>query len=82
MEAAPAAAPVPVEAAGGSFHGGMSIAQAFDTHPQAKDVFAAYHLPSCPDCALSKIESLEAGARLHSLDAEQLLADLNRLVEA
>ncbi len=84
-------APVKVEAAApkaaepvssGTFHGGMSIAEAFEAHPKAKDVFAAHHLPSCMDCPLSKAESLEAGARLHSLDAAQLLADLNKLVEA
>ena len=82
VEAAPAKAPAPVKAAPkGTFHGGMSIAEAFDAHPKAKDVFAAHHLPACMDCALSKIETLDAGARLHSLDAEKLLADLNQLVE-
>jgi len=81
---APAAspAPAPLKAASGPFHGAMSIADAFATHPKAKDVFAAHHLPACTDCALSKIETLEAGARLHSLDGDKLLADLNRLVEA
>ena len=84
VEASPAKASTPTAKAApkGTFHGGMSIAEAFDAHPQAKDVFAAHHLPACMDCALSKIETLDAGARLHSLDAEKLLADLNQLAEA
>lgn len=84
-EAAPAPTVEPAPLPGpvtGAFHGGMSIAEAFEAHPEAKDIFAAHHLPSCLDCALSKVESLDAGARLHSLDAAQLLADLNQLSEA
>ncbi len=78
VEAA-ASVPVPSAAPPGAFHGAMSIAEAFEAHPKARDVFAAHHLPGCLDCALSKVESLSTGAQIHSLDAAQLLADLNQL---
>lgn len=60
----------------------MSIAAAWNAHPQAPMVFARHHLPGCIDCPLSADESLQDGAKLHSLDPVALLADLEKLVTA
>ncbi len=60
----------------------MSIAAAWNAHPQAPTVFAQHHLPGCIDCPLSEDETLEDGAKLHSLDPAALLADLEKLVTA
>ena len=64
------------------FRAEMSIAAAWNAHPEAPKVFARHHLPGCIDCPLSEDESLEAGAKLHSLDPAALLEDLEKLVTA
>lgn len=61
---------------------GMTIADAWRRHPEAPEVFAKHHLPGCIDCPVSEGESVEEGARLHSIDPEALLADLRTLTEA
>ncbi len=56
----------------------MSIMEALQAHPQAKDVFMRHGL-GCIGCMGAMMESIEAGARMHGIDVDALVADLNAL---
>jgi len=63
----------------GRFHPDMTIAEVRDAHEDADTVLARYHLGGCASCAVSSVETLGEGAKLHQIDLDGLLADLNRL---
>ena len=52
--------------------------EALQADPRARDVFAAYGM-GCIGCMGVSIESIEEGARMHGIDPEAVLADLNKL---
>ena len=56
----------------------MSIMEALQAHPQAREVFMRHGL-GCIGCMGATMESIEAGARMHGIDVDALLADLNAL---
>jgi hybrid cluster-associated redox disulfide protein len=58
----------------------MSLMEALQADPRARDVFAAHGM-GCIGCIGMSVETIEEGARMHGLDPEQVVADLNRLVE-
>jgi hybrid cluster-associated redox disulfide protein len=51
----------------------MSILEAIQADPRARDVFAAYGM----GCTM---ESVEDGAKMHGIDPQAVLADLNKLL--
>ncbi len=53
--------------------------EALQADPRARDVFAAYGM-GCVGCMGVSMESIEDGARMHGIDPEAVLADLNKLV--
>jgi len=55
----------------------MIIRTVRDAHPGITAVFQAHGLP-CAGCSVGAHETIAQGARTHSLDADALLADLNR----
>jgi hybrid cluster-associated redox disulfide protein len=57
----------------------MSMMEALQADPRARDVFAAYGM-GCVGCMGVSVESIEDGARMHGIDPEAVLADLNKLV--
>jgi hybrid cluster-associated redox disulfide protein len=57
----------------------MSMMEALQADPRAKDVFAAYGM-GCIGCMGVSMESIEDGAKMHGIDPETVVADLNRLV--
>ncbi|KKM12949.1 disulfide oxidoreductase [Clostridiales bacterium PH28_bin88] len=57
----------------------MSILEVLQAYPQARDVFARHGM-GCIECMGAEGESLEDGARMHGLNLQVLLEDLNRLV--
>ncbi|NLN06309.1 MAG: DUF1858 domain-containing protein [Firmicutes bacterium] len=56
----------------------MTIFEIIRAHPQAAAVFAVFNM-ACSDCMAVIDDTLEQGARQHSIDLEQLLIRLNAL---
>jgi hybrid cluster-associated redox disulfide protein len=56
----------------------MSMMEALQADPRAKDVFAAYGM-GCIGCMGVSMESIEDGAKMHGVDPNRVVADLNRL---
>lgn len=57
----------------------MSMMEALQADPRAKDVFAAYGM-GCIGCMGVSMESIEDGAKMHSIDPNAVVAELNKLV--
>jgi hybrid cluster-associated redox disulfide protein len=59
----------------------MSMMEALQADPRAKDVFAAYGM-GCIGCMGVSMESIEDGAKMHGIDPSMVIAELNKLVPA
>lgn len=57
----------------------MSIIDIVQAHPESLEIFAKYGM-GCIGCAAAKFENLEAGAKVHGFDADQMVADINELI--
>ncbi|TDA65662.1 MAG: DUF1858 domain-containing protein [Clostridia bacterium] len=57
----------------------MSILEVLQAYPRTQEVFARYGM-ACVSCMGATEETIEAAARMHGLDLDRLLADLNRQV--
>ena len=58
----------------------MIVGDALVLHPNARWVFASYHLGGCTHCAVSNEETLAQVAEGYGISLEKLLADLNSLL--
>ncbi len=58
----------------------MTVDAALALHPNARWVFAAYHINGCVRCSSAPLETLEEVATGYKLPLERLLADLNSLL--
>ena len=56
----------------------MSIFAALEADPQARDVFESYGMACCL-CIGAQSETIEAGAILHQVDPDTVVAELNQL---
>jgi hybrid cluster-associated redox disulfide protein len=56
-----------------------TIIEALQVHPKAREVFARHGL-GCIGCMGAAMESIENGARMHGVDPEALIRDLNQLL--
>jgi hybrid cluster-associated redox disulfide protein len=56
----------------------MSLMEALQAEPRAREVFAAHGM-GCVGCMGVSMESIEDGAKMHGIDPEVVLADLNKL---
>jgi hybrid cluster-associated redox disulfide protein len=56
----------------------MSIFQALEAHPSAREVFERHGMACCL-CIGAQSESIEAGAILHQVDPDMVVAELNVL---
>lgn len=57
----------------------MGIIDIVQKHPEALEVFAKYGM-GCIGCAAARFENLEAGAKVHGIDPDQMVADINALI--
>jgi hybrid cluster-associated redox disulfide protein len=55
-----------------------SILEALEGHPRARDVFERHGMACCL-CIGAQLESIEAGAIMHGVDADMIVAELNGL---
>ena len=67
-------------AAGKQFHPEMTVGDAMSLHPNARWVFASYHLGGCSHCAISTEETIEQVAMGYGVPLEKLVEDLNALL--
>ena len=58
----------------------MGIIEIVQNHPESLEVFAKYGL-GCIGCAAARFENLEAGAKVHGVNPEQMVAEINELIE-
>ena len=58
----------------------MIVGDALALHPNARWVFASYHLGGCTHCAVSNEETLAQVAEGYGISLEKLLGDLNSLL--
>jgi hybrid cluster-associated redox disulfide protein len=56
----------------------MSIFEALESDPGARDVFESHGMACCL-CVGAQSESIEAGAILHQVDADAVVSELNDL---
>ena len=59
----------------------MNIMEIVQTCPESVVVFQKYGL-GCIGCAAAHFENLEAGAKVHGFDPDDMVDDINRLIEA
>ncbi len=57
----------------------MNILDIVQQYPQSLEVFAKYGL-GCIGCAAARFENLEAGAKVHGFDPEEMVAEINALI--
>lgn len=58
----------------------MSIIDIVQQYPQSLEVFAKYGM-GCIGCAAARFENLEAGAKVHGFDPDEMVAEINALIE-
>ena len=58
----------------------MGIIDIVQQYPESLEVFAKYGL-GCIGCAAARLENLEAGAKVHGVDSEDKVAEINELIE-
>jgi len=58
----------------------MSIIEIVRNYPETLEVFAKNGL-GCIGCAAARYENLEAGARVHGLDPDKLVEELNAVLK-
>ena len=57
----------------------MGILDIVQQYPQSVAVFQKYGM-GCLGCAAARFENLEAGARVHGFDPDQMCDDINALI--
>jgi len=58
----------------------MNILEIVQKYPESLEVFAKYGL-GCIGCAAARFENLEAGAKVHGFDPDEMVAEINALIE-
>lgn len=59
----------------------MSIIEIAQKYPETLEVFTKFGL-GCIGCAAARYENVEAGARVHGIDPNVLLDELNKSVKS
>ena len=57
----------------------MSIIDIVQEHPESLEIFAKYGL-GCIGCAAARFENLEAGAKVHGFDPQEMVDEINTLI--
>ncbi len=50
------------------------------SHPETLEVFAQYGM-GCIGCAAARFENLEAGAKVHGIDVDEMVSAMNAIIE-
>ena len=57
----------------------MGLIEIVQQYPETVEVFQKYGL-GCLGCAAARFENLEAGAKVHGIDIESMVNDLNAVI--
>jgi len=63
------------------FNENMTVAEAMNIHPRAREVFAGYHLGGCSHCAISEFETVKQVCEGYGVPVEILLDALEGLAK-
>jgi hybrid cluster-associated redox disulfide protein len=77
MEQTPA--PNETPAAEGPFHADLTVGEAMQMHPRAREVFAGFHLGGCAHCAISEFETIRQVSEGYGVPVDMLIGALNGL---
>lgn len=58
----------------------MGLIDIVQQYPESLEVFAKYGL-GCIGCAAARFENLEAGAKVHGVDPDVMVNEINELIE-
>ena len=58
----------------------MGIMEIVSQHPETLEVFAQFGM-GCIGCAAARFENLEAGAKVHGIDVDEMVNAMNEIVE-
>ena len=58
----------------------MSIIDIVQQYPETLEVFGQFGM-GCIGCAAARFENLEAGAKVHGIDVEEMVKTLNDVAE-
>ena len=61
------------------FNVDMTVGEAMQMHPRAREVFAGFHLGGCSHCAVSEFETVRQVCEGYGVPPEVLLQALNSL---
>jgi hybrid cluster-associated redox disulfide protein len=61
------------------FSGDMTVGQALQLHPRAREVFSGFQLGGCSHCAISEFETVEQICTGYGVPLDMLLDALNSL---
>ncbi len=59
----------------------MNILDIVNEYPQSIEIFQKYGL-GCIGCAAARFENLDAGARVHGFNADDMVREINELIGA
>ena len=57
----------------------MTLAEVVKTGPKAREIVEKYFGKDCFSCPSFSVEPLFMGARMHSIDLNEILKELNRI---
>ena len=58
----------------------MGLLEIVQNYPETLEVFQRYGV-GCIGCAAARFENLEAGAKVHGIDADEMVAAMNEILE-
>jgi len=58
----------------------MGILEIVQQFPESAEIFRKYGL-GCLGCAAARFENLEAGAKVHGFNPDDMVAEINELIE-
>jgi hybrid cluster-associated redox disulfide protein len=79
MEQTPNTTEAPASA--GLFQPDMTVGEAMQLHPRAREVFAGFHLGGCAHCAISEFETIRQICEGYGVPVDMLIGSLNSLAQ-
>ncbi len=58
----------------------MGIMEIVTEHPETLEIFAKYGM-GCIGCAAAHFENLEAGAKVHGIDVDEMVNAINTIIK-
>jgi hybrid cluster-associated redox disulfide protein len=65
----------------GLFQPDMTVGEAMQLHPRAREVFAGFHLGGCAHCAISEFETIRQICEGYGVPVDMLIGSLNSLAQ-